>query len=151
MGRAIVSVLVGYIAMFFAIFLAFSGLYLLLGQDLSFQPGSYDPSVLWNVVSFALGLGAAILGGFVSARIARSATPPKVLAGLVLVIGLLSAIPVVTTASTPAESRAGDVGNLDAMMKAKQPIWVAVANPFLGLFGVLIGAHFLRPASKRSA
>src|SRR5262249_48827636 len=45
MRRAILSVVVGYAAMFAAIFLPFSGLYLLLGQELSFQPGSYDPSM----------------------------------------------------------------------------------------------------------
>lgn len=146
MGRAVVSVVVGYVAMFAAIFLAFSGLYLALGQDLSFRPGTYEPSVLWTAASFALGAGAAVLGGYVCARLARTATPPKVLAGVVLVIGLLSAIPVVTAASTPAEARAGDVGNLDAMMKAKQPAWVALANPFLGLAGVLLGARIRRPS-----
>lgn len=145
MGRAILSVVVGYVTMFAAIFLTFSGLYLLLGQDLSFRPGGYEPSVLWTVVSFALGIGAAVLGGLVCARIARTATPPKVLAGVVLVIGLLSAVPVVTAAETPAEVRTGEVGNLDAMMKAKQPAWVAVANPFVGLAGVLLGARLLRP------
>ena len=76
MGRAIVSVVVGYVAMFAAIFLAFSGLYLALGQELSFRPGSYEPSVLWTVVSFALGLVAAVLGGYVCAWVARTATPP---------------------------------------------------------------------------
>jgi hypothetical protein len=145
MGRAILSVVVGYVAMFAAIFLAFSGLYLLLGQDLSFQPGSYEPSVLWPVVSFALGVAAAVFGGYVCARIARTPTPPKVLAGLVLVIGLLSAIPVLMAAATPAEARTGEVGNLDAMMKAKQPVRVAVANPFVGLVGVLLGARLRRP------
>ena len=59
--------------------------------------------------------------------------PPKVLAGVVLVIGLLSAIPVLKAADTPAEMRTGEVGNLDAMMKARQPAWVALANPFLSL------------------
>lgn len=147
MGRAIVSVVLGYVAMFATIFLAFSGLYLLMGQDLSFRPGSYEPSVLWTVVSFALGAGAAALGGYVCARIARAATPPKVLAGLVLAIGLLSAIPVLMAAATPAEARAGEVGNLDAMMKAKQPAWVAVANPFVGLAGVLLGARLRRPTA----
>jgi xanthosine utilization system XapX-like protein len=145
MGRAIVGVLVGYVAMFAAIFLAFSGLYLILGQERSFRPGSYEPSILWTAVSFALGIGAAILGGFVCARIARTTTPPNVLAGLVFGIGILSAIPVVMAASTPAEARTGDVGNLDAMMKAKQPAWVAVANPFVGLAGVLLGARLRRP------
>ena len=91
MGRSILSVVIGYAVMFAAIFLTFSGLYLLLGQELSFQPGSYDPSMLWTVASFVLGMGAAILGGYVCAWIARTAKPPKVLAGVVLVIGLLSA------------------------------------------------------------
>ena len=147
MGRAIISVVVGYVTMFAAIFLAFSGLYLLMGQDLSFRPGSYEPSMLWTVVSFALGMGAAVLGGCVCAWIARTATPPKVLAGVVLVIGLLSAIPVLMAASTPAEARTGEVGNLDAMMKAKQPAWVAVANPFVGLMGVLVGSRLRRPTA----
>jgi hypothetical protein len=147
MGRAIVSVVVGYVAMFAAIFLACSGLYLLLGQDRSFRPGTYEPSVLWTVVSFALGAGAAVLGGYVCAGIARTATPRTVLAGVVLVIGLLSAIPVLMAAATPAEARTGEVGNLDAMMRAKQPAWVAVANPFLGLAGVLVGARLRRPAA----
>jgi hypothetical protein len=145
MGRAIASVVVGYVAMFAAMFLAFSGLYLLLGQELSFQPGSYQPSMLWTVVSFALGMAAAVLGGFVCAWIARTATPPKVLAGVVLVIGLLSAVPVLMASATPTETRTGEVGNLDAMMKAKQPAWVAVANPFVGLVGVLLGARLRRP------
>jgi hypothetical protein len=145
MGRAISSVVVGYVAMFVAMFLAFSGLYLLMGQELSFRPGSYQPSVLWTVVSFALGAGAAVFGGCVCAWIARTATPPKVLAGVVLVIGLLSAIPVLTAAATPAEERTGEMGNLDAMMKAKQPAWVALANPFVGLAGVLLGSRLRRP------
>jgi hypothetical protein len=145
MGRAIASVVVGYVAMFAAMFLAFSGLYLLLGQELSFQPGSYQPSMLWTVVSFALGMAAAVLGGFVCVWIARTATPPKVLAGVVLVIGLLSAVPVLMASATPTETRTGEVGNLDAMMKAKQPAWVAVANPFVGLVGVLLGARLRRP------
>ena len=147
MGRAISSVVVGYVAMFAAIFLTFSGLYLLMGQEQSFRPDSYEPSMLWTVVSFALGVGAAVLGGYVCVWIARTATPPKVLAGVVLVIGLLSAVPVLMAASTPAETRTGDVGNLDAMMKAKQPAWVAVANPFVGFAGVLLGARLRRPTA----
>lgn len=100
--------------------------------------------MLWTVVSFAFGMGAAVLGGSVCARIARTEKPPKVLAGVVLVIGLLSAIPVLMAAETPAEARTGEVGNLDAMMKAKQPPWVALANPFVGLVGVLIGSRLRR-------
>lgn len=147
MARAILSVVVGYVAMFATIFLSFSGLYLLMGQDLSFQSGSYEPSLLWTLVSFALGMGAAVFGGWLCAWIAQTTTPPKVLAGVVLVIGLLSAVPVLMAAATPAETRTGEIGNLDAMLKAKQPAWVAVANPFVGLVGVLLGARLRRPTA----
>jgi hypothetical protein len=68
-----------------------------------------------------------------------------VLAGVVLAVGLLSAVPVLMAAASPAEVRAGEVGNLDAMMRAKQPGWVAVTNPFVGLAGVLLGARLRRP------
>ncbi|WP_145233736.1 hypothetical protein [Urbifossiella limnaea] len=144
MLRAVAAVVVGYVVMFATIFLTFSALYLLLGQERSFQPGSYEPSLLWNAVSFALGIGAAVLGGVVCASIARAAKPPKVLAGFVLILGLLSAVPVLMAAATPAEERTGDAGNLDAMMKAKQPAWVALANPFVGFVGVLLGARLRR-------
>ncbi len=64
-----------------------------------------------------------------------------------LVVGLLSAAPVLLAAAAPAEARTGEVGNLDAMMKAKPPAWVAVANPFVGLAGVLLGARLRRPTA----
>jgi hypothetical protein len=148
MGRAIVSVVIGYVVMFATIYLSFTGLYLLLGQHLSFRPDTYEPSGLWTALSFALGAAAAVLGGYVCARIARTATPPNVLAGVVLVIGLLSAVPALTATSALAEVRSGEVGNMDAMMKAKQPAWVAVANPFVGLVGVLVGARLRRPIQR---
>ena len=151
MARAILSVVVGYVVMFAAIFVLFSGLYLALGQERSFEPGSYDPSALWNAVSFTLGILAAVLGGYVCASISRTTTPPKALAGVVLVIGLISAVPVLMAATTPAEQRTGDVGNLDAMMKAKQPAWVAVANPFVGFVGVLLGSRLRQSSRSRKA
>ena len=83
----------------------------------------------------------------VCARISRTTTPPKVLAGVLMVIGLLSAIPVLMAAATPAAARSGEIGNIEAMMKAKQPAWVAVANPFVGLVGVLLGARLRRPTT----
>ena len=57
--------------------------------------------------------------------------------------------PVLMAAATPVETRTGEVGNLDAMMKAKQPAWVAVANPFLGLAGVLLGARLRGPTAVK--
>lgn len=143
MLRAIGAVVVGYVVMFVLVFLTFSGLYLTLGADGAFEPGTYDVSVLWLVVSTVLSIFAALAGGFVCAAIARGGNAPLALAALVLVLGILMAIPVVT-APPSSEARAADVPNMEAMMKAKTPVWVALLNPLIGAVGTIAGAKLRR-------
>jgi len=142
MVRSVGSVIVGYVAMFIFVFVTFSIAYVSMGTEGAFQEGSYEVSAQWIVVSFALGLIAAIVGGVVCAAIARGPKAPVALAVVVLLLGLLMAVPVLTaTDQEQPEARGADVGNLDAMQKAKQPGWVALANPFVGAFGVLFGSR----------
>ncbi len=148
MGRVIVGVIVAYALMAVLIFALFTGAYLVLGPDRSFKPESYEPSVLWLAVSFALGLGAAIAAGFVAATIAPGTRVGPALAIVVIVLGLLMAIPNLT-ATPSTEARTSTVGNMEAMMKTRQPAWVAVLNPFVGAAGVMIGAR-LRGRPKAS-
>jgi hypothetical protein len=64
-----------------------------------------------------------------------------VLAGLVLVLGLLMAVPVLLAPKEdPPPIREGGMSNLEAMTQARQPGWVALINPVIGVFGVLAGA-----------
>ncbi len=145
MGRIIGAVVVGYLMMAVLIFGTFTLAYLAMGADKAFMPASYDPSGLWLVSSFALGLLASIAGGFVCAAIAKEAKAAKILAGVALVLGLLMAIPALTTpAADPPKVRSSDAGSMDAMMEATQPAWVALLNPFVGAVGVLLGASFKR-------
>lgn len=143
MGRSIIAVVAGYVVLALCIFISFSLLYLILGADGSFQPGSYKVSTTWVAISLVLGLIAAIVAGFVCGRVAKSSRVPLVLAGIVLVLGILFAIPVVTSTSNPA--RDGNVGNLEAMQKAQQPGWFALLNPVLGALGIAIGARLSGP------
>jgi hypothetical protein len=145
MGRAIAGVVLGYVAMFVVLFVFFSAAYIGMGQELAFKPGRYEPSGLWVGLSFVLGLLAAIVGGFVCVLISRREKIGRVLAGVVFVLGLLFAVPVVLASSEPSAERTGEVGNMDAMTKAKQPAFVALLNPFVGAVGVLIGARLRRP------
>lgn len=140
MLRAIGAVVLGYIVMVVVVFATFTGAYFAMGADGAFKPGSYDVSGLWLVASFVLGIVAAVAGGFVAAAIARGGKAPMVLAGIVLVLGLLSAIPVLMSDEPPAV-REGTVGNIEAMQNARQPGWVALLNPFVGALGVVIGAR----------
>ena len=69
MLRAILSVIAGYFAMFMIVFLSFSAAYLALGVDGTFQPGTYEVRAVWLVISFVLGLLAAMAGGWLCAAI----------------------------------------------------------------------------------
>lgn len=147
MVRSILAVVAGYAALALLILVTFSALYLVLGADNSFEPGSYDASALWVATSFPLGVAAAVVAGYVCGSIARGGRAPQVLAGVVLVLGLLFAIPVLR-ATDAAPARAGDVSNTEAMQWARQPKWVALVNPFIGAAGVLVGAGLRRRKSR---
>ncbi len=134
------GVVLGYLVMFAVVFVTFTGAFFLLGVERTFQPGSYEGTMTWHVVSVVLGLAAAMIGGVVCLVIARSQTGPRVLAALVLLLGLVFAVPVLTGPPAPA-TRGPEVSNTEAMMNARQPVWAALANPFIGAFGVLLGAR----------
>jgi hypothetical protein len=83
---------------------------------------------------------AALAGGYVCALIARGGRAPLALACLVLVLGLVTAA-MVLNAPPLTEPRTGDVPNLEAMTKARTPLWVALLNPVIGVAGTLAGAR----------
>jgi hypothetical protein len=149
MLRTIGGVLGGYVTMFMLVFITFTIAYLAMGAEGAFKPGSYEVTTLWLVVSIALGLIAATVGGVVCLAIAKNHKAVLALAGLVLVLGLLSAVPALTTSSaSETKVRAGDVGNMEAMMNAKQPAWIALLNPLIGVAGVMIGGRSRSSANK---
>lgn len=137
MIRKILGAIAGYLVFSIFLFLLYTALYLVLGADKAFEAGRYDPTMVWTIPAFVLGTIAAIIGGFAAALIGRSGSV-KIMAGLVVLIG---ALVIVMLAMSPKadEVRTGDVPNMEAMMKAKEPIWVAVVNPVLGVIGVFIG------------
>ncbi|MDH3214994.1 MAG: hypothetical protein OEN01_01730 [Candidatus Krumholzibacteria bacterium] len=152
MFRTSAAVLAGYLVMALLVFAVFSIAYTLMGPDGAFRPGSFDVSTLWLVVSVVGGLLAAIVGGVVCSVISRNSKGPVALAAVVLVLGLVMAVPVLTSTedSQPA-AREGDVGNIEAMNQAEQPPWLVLANPFIGALGVMIGSRLKRSAPRSSS
>lgn len=148
MLRTIGAVVLGYVAMFFFIFTTFSLLYLALGAERTYQPGTYDATALWMAASLPLSLAAAIGGGWVCARVAHNPSAAKYLAGLVLVLGVVSAYFELSSAPPPKEARTSNVTNMEAMMKSRQPTWVAVVNPIIGVVGVMLGARLVREKKR---
>lgn len=141
MLRGILGVIAGYVVMFVVVFGSFTAAYLAMGAEKAFRPGTYDVSMLWIAISIVLGLVAAIAGGLVCAAIAKGGKAPMALAILVVVLGVLMAIPTLNApdAGAPVE-RTGDVGNMAAMQSARTPSWVAFLNPVIGAVGVMLGA-----------
>lgn len=148
MGRAIAGVIVGYIVMFVVMFAVFTGAYLGLGADKAFNPGTYDVSTLWIAIMVAVNLVAALAGGLVCAAVAGRCKPGYVLAGLVLVLGLALSYPVLAGTQADPGPRTAGVPNMEAMMKAKTQVWLAVLCPVVGAVGTVIGAGLKKEAPK---
>lgn len=146
MLRLIGGVIVGYVVMAAFVMVTFSVAYLIMGADGAFQPDSYKPSALWLVTSFVLGIIGALVAGLVSALVAGP-RGPAVLAVIVLILGLVMAIPALKSSEDGIEEqRTGAVSNFEAMSKAKTPAWVALLNPLLGAGGILLGGRLRRAA-----
>ena len=135
------GVVLGYLTMVVLVMVGLSALYLGLGADRAFRPGSYDVSLLWSGISLVVGLVAAVVGGWVCARIAGTRAAVTSLAALVLVLGILFAVPSLMTGDVALAARGGEVGNWEAMQSAVTPLWVAILTPIVGAVGIFLGGR----------
>jgi len=140
MARTILGIIVGYVAMFVLVSITFMGMFLLMGTDWSFKPGSFEASNGWIAMALVSNLIIGVVGGLVCALIARS---KKAIFGLIIVVfvlGMLLAIPSVIAHNKNAGLvRKGNVTQVEAMQNAVEPIWVPFTFPVVGAIGVLIG------------
>jgi len=146
MGRNILAVIAGYFAMAIVIFGVFTAVYLAIGAERAFNESSYDVSTLWMIVSVIVGFFAALVGGAVCAIVSkRSRGATLSLMALVLVLGILSGVMAMGKEAPTGEDavRGPETSNTEAMMNAQQPGWILIANPIIGVFGVMTGAMML--------
>lgn len=138
--RILGSVVVGYVAMFLVVFVGMSLLWMVLGADGAFTAGSYMVTTTWALLSIVIGFIAALAGGWIARRVAGSDAGPKTLAIVVVVLGVLLAIPTFG-ADAAAAVRSGTDTMFEAMGAAQTPVWVALLNPVIGAVGVLLGGR----------
>ncbi len=139
MLRALVAVIAGYLSLFLVVFGGLTVAFLSMGTAAAFEPGSYDVSKAWILVSVVVTAAAALVGGLVCGKIAQTRTPVKVLMALVGVLGLLSAS-VVMYKPAPTEPRPESLSNFEAMQSARTPAWAGALNTLIGVVGVAAGA-----------
>ena len=145
MLRAILGVIVGYIAMVAIVFICLTVAYMALGADKVYEPMLYDVSMTWIIVSLVVGLVASIVGGLVCALIGKGTRAPIALVVVVIALGGVG-VAFEAAKERPAipPARGGDVTMFEAMQHTRQPLWVAIANPIVGVVGVLIGAGLVK-------
>ena len=148
--RSLGGVVLGYLVMAAFVILSLFFAYGIMGADVVFRPGVFEISGLWILTSIVLGLIAAVLGGYVCASVARNVGAPKMLAVVVIVLGVAMALPAVR-GDAPTLPREGTVASSEAMQSARQPGWLALLNPLIGAVGVLWGARLKGAREPRAA
>ncbi len=139
MVKNILAAVVGYVAFFVAAFVLFSVAFVILGVDRIYLPGVYNVSMLWIVVILVLSFLAAVFGGYVCKMIAKNDMAVKILAGIMLVLGLILAISQMMAAPEDV-LRSADIPMMEAMFLAIQPDWVEFVVTLLHVAGVFVGA-----------
>ena len=145
MARTIIGVIVGYVAMFILNFCGFVTLYAVLGPEQSFEPGLYLASTKWIAITFVILLITGTIAGLLCALIAKGGRAPLALAIVVVVLGVLLAVPAMMKANVNAKLvRTGDVPSMQAAQLAYWPVWCPFAFPFVSAIGVMIGGKLKR-------
>ena len=134
--KNIVAAVLGYVVMFAVAFVLFSLMWMVLGADGSFEPGSWVVSGAWIGSNLVLGALVSIAGGFACSKLAASRGGVAILIGLVIVVGIASAMPDAAGAGVRPE----DVSMFDAMTSAELPAWLRWLNPVIGVIAVILGA-----------
>src|SRR6266576_4358985 len=120
MARMIVGVIVGYLAIFILISVAFTVGFVVLGASHAFKPGSFEASNLWIATGLVINLIVAIIGGVIAVAIAGRGKAAKVLAIVAFVLGLLLSIPTLMVPRLGAIRTTDDVPMFEAMQKAEE-------------------------------
>ncbi len=136
MGRAILAVFTGDLVTALVVSALFTGAFLARGDERTYQPGTCDVSTLCVAIVMPASVDAARRGGFVCRAVARRATPVKVLAFLVAILGTVEAGYVLSGMPDP-EPRTEPVGMLDAAGKSRPPTCMTTASPIIGVVGIL--------------
>jgi len=139
MGRVIVGVIVGSVVTMLVVSAGFIAGLFGLGLDWILEPGSYNATTKWSVISIGIGLVGAIIGGLICSLIARTSIAVKALAAVLLVMGGVSAGLTLMSERPEPGPRPADETMEVSIPKLQEPAWVAIANPIVGFVGVMIG------------
>jgi len=153
--RPILAVIAGYLVMVILVMVTLTLAWTVLGPSFAYQPGTTHVTLAWIGLNLPLSLMAAIAGGYVTQWISASDSivPVKVLAGVILGVGLIMAVAHLFTDQSAAQQVADSISTegmnaFAGSSEAVQPAWYNFLIPFIGAGGVLIGSHLRRLAEE---
>jgi hypothetical protein len=148
MSRGVWAAIAGYITLVIMVFGLFSLCFAVLGADGAFQPASFDVTATWIGVGIAVNLVAALIAGIVTIAFRGNRGSLVFLSTMVLIMGVLIAVKSLNAPDDPKGTlRTAPVTNFEAMMRARQPFWVAIVNPLVAVAGLVAGAALRRRPS----
>lgn len=155
--KSVIAVIAGFVVIAVLVLLTSTVALIALGPDRILDPVTNEVTLLWLAVNFGTGLLAAMVGGAVTALMAAG-RPAKVLALVVLGLGLVEAIVGLFVAVGPAavappvDAAAADAPppTVDRLREAEQPPWYPFVIPFVGAAGVMAGASLVGTIRRRS-
>lgn len=154
LARNIGAAVLGWVTMAVAVFGLNFVMWSVLGADGAFRPESWDISWGWSLASIGVGFVAALAGGLVCAKIADGPWGVRLLVAIVVVLGVLVAMGNLEMtglegiADADPGPRPDDVGMIEAMSTAQQPVWVTWLNPVIGALGAILGGRMNRSAAE---
>ncbi|MHC4218799.1 MAG: hypothetical protein ACYSU7_10140 [Planctomycetota bacterium] len=148
MWRAILGVIVGFVVMVLWVMICSAVALLVLGHSFAYKEGALEVTLAWCLVDLGIGLVGAVLGGLVTVLVAPSSrrTPVKVLAGIIFVLGLASAVGHLILDDPTAEPSkpVEEMTAFEVASETSAPTWHNFALPFVGGIGVLLGGCLRR-------
>ena len=145
MGRAIGATVVGYIVIACVTFAALTLAWVLLGADGAFRPGVFDVSMTWILITIIVGVVAALAGGRVARMISKDATGPRLLAALLVIMGVAAAVHAFG-ADPVSPARTGAMPMFEAISQTRMPLWSHLVNAVIGAASALIGGSAMKSA-----
>ena len=143
--RLIGAVILGYLSIFMLGLAGVGMTWLVLGAKGAFEEGTTVASVPWSIINLLLVAPFCALGSLVARKVARVRGPlaVKVLAGLVLGMGLVAAFAGLGAEATPLPEgkEVTDLTFFEAGNVGSNPAWYAFSTPFLGALGAMAGGR----------
>jgi hypothetical protein len=143
MIRSILAAVAGYAALVVVVVAGIGLTWAVVGGSGAFAGEGPEPSAMWMVANLVSGFLAAFAGGWVARKIGRSQQAVKILAGLIILLGIITAI----TAEAAFAKRkkidtpVAEMSFMEAGQHARQPGWYNWIIPLVGVAGVWIGGR----------